>query len=84
MKQCTDYGEKCRSVRLFGHKYCPDCQIADETVWWEKITPAQRAAFLVWRNIRDRRGFRDAIATEIENSILEELAVIIRDAVRKQ
>jgi hypothetical protein len=74
---CKDYGDTPETEELFGHEYCGMCQCPDETEWWGEITPAQRTAWLIWNDLRGRRGFKEEIGHEIEASILEEWADIV-------
>lgn len=80
---CADYSPRLlldspHIANLFGHEYCSYCQSPDETDWWNDVTPAQRTAWMIWRDLRGRRGFKQELDIEIENSILEEWTGIIQ------
>lgn len=81
--RCKTYNEKPLIAKLFGHKYCEYCQTPDETDWWDGITPHQRAAYLVWFDLRGRSGFDMDIPPEIVREILTTWASIIKKCQRE-
>ena len=78
--QCAEYGEEPRLIELFGHEYCRECQPPYETDWWGEISVAQRAAWMLWGDLRGRRGFKQPLDHETENSIIEDWVEIIKAA----
>lgn len=76
---CAEYGYKQQVVWLFGQEYCARCQLPDKMEWWDKITPSERTAFMIWRDLRSRQGSDIEIDPEIKSELLEKWASIIWD-----